>query len=456
MAFERRTETGETIGQKIFFVVKFHSVEKKEFDKKLFTEAESPVPVIPTDQAWANMQRMLDKDMPAGAYIPGASKSASPWKGRLLALLGIIAAGFLVLLLNTSRNGENSKTGAAEKKTATGENKSAPAGRNAALGEKKSEVEEKTSSSPELSKSTSRPKPKLVSPSTNALVSKEKKIITSNKNSTNTKEYERNLSRNILGQHHDAPGIAATEVAGIGILHSSPNIDLDITMPTPLMDSLNVQEKDQQPPKKQTTWSGGLQWQLPVPVQGAKYYFAGPSGSSAPYLLLIPSAWISMEKNRHRVMLEVSPFQQALLPNKSFERDTDSTLGGGRYATLIKTFGYGASLQYAYRLQKNWWLGTVVQANWWRSALMNRHVDYFTGGSYDTTYKIVDGNSDWNTISSFQLKTGVELFYKQDRWSAGLQALAPVTSPFSNKNSLVKYPLQLCVLVRWQLLPRKL
>lgn len=366
-------------------------MQKKQTDKKIFTEAESPIPVIPTDQAWVAMQQQLDRELPLVVIIPPVRKEDAAWKGTAFVLLSVVAGIFLVLMLHRPRMERAIAQGQISVKEKKVPEKFKPVTAKANV-----EVVARADNQPTIATSLSIP-----------------------------------------------PDLEPTSVTDVDYNLPSPNIDFTIQAPM---------EFQKETPGSKDSWAAGLQWQMPVPFRGTRGYFAGPSGSSAPYLYLLPSAWVGYQKNRNRFMLEVNPFQQALLPDKPYSREIDSLLAADSSRTLVKTFGFSTSLQYAYEVRTNWWLGATVQANWWKKGLIFGN-DPFGPITEKKFHKVTVGEDEGRIISSFQVKAGIEVFYLQKRWSIGLQTLMPVTSPFSPLNPYVKNPIQVSLIARWQLLP---
>jgi hypothetical protein len=387
-------------------------VDKKQFDNKIFTAEESPIPVIPPDDAWAAMRQQLDREQTAtGIIIPSLRNERPYWKNSLYILVAGIAGLFLVLMLHTPRT--------------------SPATGNADL---KSVSQSREIMVREIPAAINKEENSVVTPSI-----KKKKNKTKPAPETTTSEFSR---------------LDETIVNGPELLAAAPNTnELIMEMPTALMDSLQKRKKVDEKPEPKIRINAGLQWQIPVPVNGTRYYFAGPDGDSEPYRLLLPSAWISIQQCRHRVLLGVNPFHQVQLPDKRSFSWQDSLMA---FTTnnIVKTFGFGASLQYAYSIKNNWWLGVTAQGSWWKKALLAQRAQ--DSNVVDVRFSTIGkGDRGWEKISSFQIKTGVELSYVHKRWSAGVETLLPFTSTFSKPNNKQSTPLQVSILVRYQLLPLK-
>jgi hypothetical protein len=203
----------------------------------------------------------------------------------------------------------------------------------------------------------------------------------------------------------------------------------------------------------------GLQWNLPVPINGSNSYFAGPNGASQPYRLLFPGLWISLIDQKHMFTFQVNPFATAILSNKPYT--TKSTISTAEVIlesrTLNKIFGTSASLGYDYNIKKRWWAGGYTTGRFWHSATATAKEKKINSSNGNTSAEYINrysfNDSDWTGFTKFQVAAGVQLLYKLPRWQAGIYfdyCLVPLIDEEGQKNQTTAQ-----FFMRWQLYKQK-
>lgn len=204
--------------------------------------------------------------------------------------------------------------------------------------------------------------------------------------------------------------------------------------------------------RKNAFWvEAGVQWNIPVPFNGFKYYLKGADGKNQVYRLVLPGVWVSVNKNRQRIMATVNPFITAPMPDKNFGtgmvpiNDSMQVYSSKR---MIKMFGYQAGLQYAYRFTGHWWLGSGIDGNWWRKGLvLAKSVD---SSAINKAFLYAVNPKAEEKITSFQMSTNLALGYQYKNCEAIMQ----VSTPFSKTIKGISSPIWLRLCVRWRLMNR--
>lgn len=175
----------------------------------------------------------------------------------------------------------------------------------------------------------------------------------------------------------------------------------------------------------------GLQWKTQLPFSSAQNYFTGPDGSSQPYRILLPGIWLSVTEGRNTLTADINPFASTVYKPRPFRTGPPT-----RIKQLSKTFGITAAVHYDYNLQDRWWLGAGVQAYWFNKGLAFIRID-----SAGTLNVAPLTSNDLANLSTFQLRADAELLYKSIRWQAGIRAGVYFT-PLEKSYNTLKNPLE--------------
>ncbi|HEX6431488.1 MAG TPA: hypothetical protein VF008_27545 [Niastella sp.] len=172
------------------------------------------------------------------------------------------------------------------------------------------------------------------------------------------------------------------------------------------------------------TVSAGLEWQAPIAFTGMDHYFKGENGNNQPYLLLIPGIWVSVAKNRHQLIAKMLPYTSALLPDKYYEkglaRVSDSLIA---YKRMVKTFGLQAGLQYNYQINAHWCIGAGINTNWWNKGLVLAKPVNDSMGIKPFVYT-TDPKSE-KKLNRFQVSSVFETGYRLHAWEGFVQLSRP-------------------------------
>lgn len=382
-------------------------MSENNLNRKFFTEADSPVPLLPADMAWDNMQKKLnepeEKKRRFIIWIP-------PF---IWILFGALLTGAVAMIWNGQRKGiittkDTKQTVAAGKPNQF-----------------------------KSSKDIFTSEPTLTAQSQNKRTAHATKMIvklcrTVKENSTGGDDDERSL-----------PFAFPERV----VLTDSISVQAYVPLPSffnepPKEDSVN-----------KAVWvEAGLHWNVPVPVEGNDHYLLGPNGKDQPWQYLLPGVWLSVNKNKQRIIVSANPFVSAPLTDKSYGwgavpvRDSIPVVGQKR---MVKMFGYQASLQYGYKLGDHWWLSGGISANWWKKGLVYARpadsVSRFKPFLYSVNTK------DESAVTGFQMSAIAALSYQFKACEAILQ----VNAPFTETIKKVQSPLWIRLGVRWRLTSSK-
>lgn len=203
-------------------------------------------------------------------------------------------------------------------------------------------------------------------------------------------------------------------------------------------------------------WQLFLQWQLPVPLTGSSYYFNGPNGSNQFYRTLIPGIRGMRTWNANSISLDLIPFTAQTY--NSPVMNTATTMGRDSSNTRVtntlqKEFGAGATLLYHRRILSHWQIAAGIQFNYWMQQSVNQktvHYARWTGNPVDSSNTIQK-----ESIHRPELKVPLEIYYNAPRWQAGVRIDVPVVSKRDSLTSDIKTPVQLQLMLRYKLLPRR-
>ncbi len=220
-------------------------------------------------------------------------------------------------------------------------------------------------------------------------------------------------------------------------------------LPAATKDTLQQSALKEPAPKKTTRAfpfkiQGGLQWNLQAPQGSAGNYFIGTKGERDPLRSFYPGAWLSIQRNKSLITLEVSPFFSTAVPAKPYSTDSinyrirDTLFTDTEIKTLQKLFGMSAALGYSGNISSNWWVGGSLRGNWWKKGVAVAQTELLKRAdtsNFDdiritnsSTYLLSD--TAWATFSKMQFVVNAEVWYKQKLWQAGLQVgvpMAPLT-----------------------------
>lgn len=413
-------------------------------NKKFFTEADSPIPLLPPDMAWSNMQKKLDaeKKKKRGFFF-----WLFPSAGLAVLLMGI---GAVLWWKQDNRETILVKTGSNKVQY----RETGPV--------KNNDIVVNKSTQRTVSRKDAAPDAPVIKNEGNATIAtahfdlpRENKISKALIASINkVKNKKRTLRSKPILTAADV-GNSYPEKRSRFVRDKAVQNETDKTLPfafpeqVRLTDSIMVRANLPLPAslfrepaspdsnhKKDVWGQAGLQWNVPITSNAHNYYAKGPNGRDQLYRLLLPGAWISLNKNKQRVIATVNPFFTA----PSSEKIYDSIRLFNRQ--MIKMFGFQAGLQYGYQVSWHWWVGGGVDASWWKKGLVYATNDSM--GSY--LYTVNPKKAE--LITNFQLSASVSTGYQFKACEGFLQ----VSVPFNKKIKSFSTPIWVQLGVRWRLL----
>jgi hypothetical protein len=201
----------------------------------------------------------------------------------------------------------------------------------------------------------------------------------------------------------------------------------------------------------------GVQWNIALPLQGSKNYFTGTSGSSQPYILLVPDVWVSKQLGKKQELLLLFSFShQYATGDKQLAASTgrwtilDSTTVIKKLS-LSKTSGISLGLQYNYNIDKNWSIGTGINYNKLSSALLNEKITGVYTGTVLSSLDLVakKNNSDWAYLNSSFFTGKLELSYYLGKIKIGSAVFVPLSNLSSAAGNTVR-PVNGQLFLRWR------
>lgn len=202
----------------------------------------------------------------------------------------------------------------------------------------------------------------------------------------------------------------------------------------------------------------GVQWNLPIPVQGTEYYFSGYKGNNEPYLILIPGIWLNYDAGKSEIMVQITPCsptftgKKALisivavhdsLPYDSLQTEYIST------TYLYKTFGLGIRLQYNFEISHSFVIGAGINYTFLFKALEKTTLSIGQTET-DSLFGTKKASNNWNYIQSGFLSGNIEAAWRIKKIDLGINFSFPLTNISSNNNLHIK-PINAQVFIRWRI-----
>lgn len=209
---------------------------------------------------------------------------------------------------------------------------------------------------------------------------------------------------------------------------------------------------------KQLGINYGLQWNVGIPVYGFKNYFTGTSGSSQPYVVVIPDVWIAKQmggKQEVLFTLHLSSLyntgEKQLTSSKGHLSIVDSTTVTKSLA-LLKTSGFAASLQYNYHLNRKWSVGAGVNYNMLNRALIKeKTTGVYTGTVISEATVVAERNgSNWIYLNSSFFTAKGEISYYLGKIKLGAAVFIPLSDLSSVPGNKIR-PVNGQLFLRWNL-----
>ncbi len=200
--------------------------------------------------------------------------------------------------------------------------------------------------------------------------------------------------------------------------------------------------------------SFGLQFNLPIPQGGN--YFVGTNGKSQPYQLLVPAFWITKKINKNDLKFTFTPIQQNFTKNKVMAKviesrriDTNNII---KTRSLIKTFGFSASVFYNYYVTPAISIGLGLSYNKQNLALLRDvSIAQTTGNKMaDSLFIIKKSSIDWTYLKPSFFTGELELAYIKNKFSTGINLSIPITNLSSIQN-LNLHPINGQLFFRWRI-----
>jgi hypothetical protein len=421
-------------------------VNNQPLHNKFFTEENSPLPLIPTDQAWEAMQAKLNSQFPEKK------------RRRMITWLPPVGCALLLLLLGggyalwqytmpkqiTEAPDQAKQTTSKEKTQALTQKSTVTKTPTSNTAAKETQTDNPTPT-PSLQTATTSLTAKTTS-TTKRKPQTSKALAGTTTNRNGTPELLQKEQHNVNATSSRS-SLRPSPVAGI---HYAASIHVQPARPPkPLWlpdESTWVTDSSGNKPAPKYVFATGLQAEIPVPIYTPDVYFKNPEGKDRFYQPFSPGIWASLTKKRHRLTAEFKPFASALLPYKPFKdgaiRLPDSTTYWGQH-TVVKVFGAQLALQYTYQVRKQWWVGVGLDLSKWRKALIQ--VDSFS--NKPLFYGVHKNDAPY--LNATQLGAVIHLNYESTKaWTGTLQ----IETPFKPTVKGGPLPVWVRLGLRWRLL----
>ncbi|MDF2187181.1 hypothetical protein [Paraflavitalea sp. CAU 1676] len=412
-------------------------MKEKQFDHLFFSEENSPVPLVPPDEAWATMRARLD----APAPVEKRRSTLLWWTPLRYAalLLLILCAGFLLWQINQDSTRESRRNqgppasgGIVDNNDSTG--RPVPAADAASTPDNEHNQEGPQQQARQHDKPPAHASEATITSDRAAVHAANEISTAASGNATDhIARTNRLITEKIMkaaipvtaSTLKDSNTLHFTQVAGTHFYASIRVQPFRYSFPGWLPEGRSMQNPSGNTPARQRGLAIGIQAELQVPLPSNNVYFKNTALKDRFYQPVIPGVWLSYVKNRHRFSAELKPFASALLPDAAYETSMDAS-GTRTKKTLAKVFGMQAGLGYARPVAQHWWLGGALTASFWKRGLVNK-VPYPDSAFEKPVIEMVHRRS-LPALQSFQPGAAVQVGYAWRDLEAMLQVEVPFTT----------------------------
>ncbi len=475
-------------------------MDEQNLHSEFLNGDELPINIPSPDEAWKNMRRRLDEEMPKGGGWFGNTGGSNKWLLRSIALFALLMISFitLVIVIQKKKNGTENISGIStrseqiigEKKDEPGEGQNIPA-------QKDDTKDQFTDKNKQPVKNSNPVNENKIDHNISATDTDKKLLrrniaaLENNLNNNNEKAPFKNNpaetvlqlidNKNIEGNNQQLNASPKSISWNNNSTANQPPINDSTASPSAgnifkTDDKRNLQselqedsaEEDNTDEQDSLQVQAGLQWNVQLPTSNTGNNFAGPNTQSQPYRLLLPGLWLNLQSEKSLFSIEVNPFYSNILPAKAFSNSTslknngDTLITAVQAKTLNKLFGVSAGFGYAYNVGGNWWTGGSLLGSFWskgvatsegtteKSSMTNSFPTSTT--TFKNSYSIND--SDWTSFSKFQMNISAQIFYRKKLWQSGLRFGVPVMPLAKNQGPV--NPLHAELFFRLKLLDKKI
>lgn len=430
----------------------------QQFHNNFFTEENSPVPLIPADDAWEAMQAKLNNQLPQKK------------KRRMLLWLPPVGCALLLLLLLGGGYGiwQYAMQESLPQNQDQSNKRSTPAAAasNLPVHEQAAPANQADTHHQLLHNAT--PVPPDDDTPVHSGISKKATTLLSAITDNIAQPVQRHNKKlagptthqpgtpQLLEEHsgmkatHPTNSLRPSPVAGVQYNASIAIRPARVLKPLWLPQGSLSNDSSGNKPAPKYVFAMGLQVEVPVPIYPPDVYFTNAEGRDRFYQPISPGIWASITRCRHRVTGEIKPFASALLPDKAFETGIiilpDSSMFTGE-KKLVKVFGAQFGLQYTYRVDKHWWAGLGVDLSKWRKALILAEDPDTLSSSL--LYGVHKDEAPY--LNSTQSGGIIHLAYESKAWTGTLQ----IGTPFRPTVQRGSFPVWIRLGVRLRLLQSK-
>ncbi|HMG82788.1 MAG TPA: hypothetical protein VK559_07115 [Ferruginibacter sp.] len=277
-----------------------------------------------------------------------------------------------------------------------------------------------------------------------------KQTFTTNNNKTRNSD-----SKTKIFIHSPLPDSSAVDDRSMNQNHQDTGLQKikDALVKATTNDTTKIKKTNK--PDLLNTVNAGLQWNFNIPMQNNSAYFIAAKGKSEPFLLLLPSIWISKKFDRQEIMLQFTPYQQNFVNQKFISSYSSQTFTKAVYKAtyLDKTFGLSVGLQYNYRIFSSFLIGVGVNYNTQQRSLLNDYGKSELSGNttgIDSSYGAKGSSSESVHLNPSFVSGKLELAYTKNKFDIGIDCQKAFTNLSAEPDIDVK-PLTFQVFFRWRI-----
>ncbi len=199
--------------------------------------------------------------------------------------------------------------------------------------------------------------------------------------------------------------------------------------------------------KLQNTIHYGLQWNVLLPEANN---YLDYNAKSQPLSIAIPEFWVSKDLSaKSEIGLQVNPYSQYTLRSNNVLTSKDYVVSVSQGSnqnqitttylqtrTLLKAMGVELTAKYTYKINNNFSVAVGVGTTLLNAAVVNDRVISANGKlAHDSIYGIAQGYSDWNYLKSSFVVGRLEMLYQLNKMQVGLAFVKPLSNLYSFSNT---------------------
>jgi len=191
----------------------------------------------------------------------------------------------------------------------------------------------------------------------------------------------------------------------------------------------------------------GLQWNVNIPLSEPVNYW------DKAYTVLIPELWISkLYRNRHELRFGFNPYQQTNYGNKKLSELNNTADSTSTAKRIVKASGMSFGLHYNYHISPRWAAGAGFSYNLQNKVLVNYQTMHTPNDTIisNSTNSDLKSSSEWENIKASGITGNVELCYHFGKVEIGGLISVPITNALLIGGKTAR-PVNGSIFLRWRI-----